>query len=116
MLNVNTPTQLVIEAISFISAFAAIAAGVIMAKFLRKFVAGILARGFKTIGIGIFILALGIIMDATEIYTQALNTSGFLTALLILKPIIFLIGTYTIVTGSKTMGDKLETLSKHSSA
>lgn len=116
MLNIDTPMHLLIVAISFISAFAAITASIIMAKFLKKFVTGILARGFKTIGIGIFILALGIIMDATEVYLQILNNSNFSALLLILKPILFLLGTYIIVIGSKTMGDKLETLSKQTSA
>ncbi|MBI4089104.1 MAG: hypothetical protein HY424_00150 [Candidatus Levybacteria bacterium] len=114
MLDINQPVQLLVEAASFISAFAAIAAGIIMGKFLRKFVTGILARGFKTIGIGIFILALGIVIDAVEIYIQALSFSS-LSILLIAKQILFLIGTYIIVVGSKTMGDKLETLSKHTS-
>jgi len=59
-----------IEAASFIAAFAAIAAAIIMARFIRKFVTGILAMGFKTIGIGIFVLALGIIIDAVGIFYQ----------------------------------------------
>jgi len=105
-----------IEGASFISAFAAIAAGIIMAKFLRKFVTGILATGFKTIGFGIFIVALAIIIDAIELYIQALHTSVAFSILLIIRQALFVIGTYIIVIGSKTMGDKLETLSKHKSA
>ncbi len=105
-----------IEAASFIAAFAAITAAIIMARFIRKFVTGILAMGFKTIGIGIFILALGIIVDTVEIYTQALKNPSTLSLLLIVRQILFLIGAYTIVIGSKSMGDKLETLSKHKSA
>lgn len=113
MFDFTKPLQILIEAASFISAFAAIAAAIIMAKFLRKFVTGILARGFKTIGIGIFILALAIIIDATHIYIQAINTPDSLSILLIIRQVLFLIGTYIIVVGSKTMGDKLESLSKH---
>lgn len=105
-----------IEAASFIAAFAAIAASIIMARFIRKFVTGILALGFKTIGIGIFVLALAIIIDAVEIYTQALNNPSTLSFLLIVRQIFFVLGTYTIVIGSKNMGDKLEMLSKHKSA
>ena len=104
------------QAASFISAFAAIAAAIIMARFLRKFVSGILAIGFKTIGIGIFILALGIIIDALILYIQALNNTATLSILLIVRQVFFVIGTYIIVIGSKTMGDKLEELSKHKSA
>lgn len=105
-----------IEATSFISAFAAIAAATIMARFIRKFVTGILATGFKTIGIGIFILALGIIIDAVDMYTQALRGPSALSLLLIVRQIFFVIGTYIIVIGSKNMGDKLEMLSKGKSA
>jgi len=105
-----------IEAASFIAAFAAIAAAIIMARFIRKFVTGILAMGFKTIGIGIFLLALGIIIDAVEIYIQALNNPLSFSLLLIIRQVFFVLGTYIVVIGSKKMGDKLETLSKHKSA
>lgn len=102
-----------IEAASFIAAFAAIAASIIMARFLRKFVTGILAMGFKTIGIGIFVLALGIIIDAIEMYTQISKNPSTLNFLLIIRQIFFIIGTYVIVIGCKNMGDRLEMLSKH---
>lgn len=105
-----------VEVASFVAAFAAIAAAVIMARFIRKFVTGILAMGFKTIGIGIFILALGIIIDAVEIYIQALQSPTTLSALLVVRQIFFVVGAYIIVIGSKRMGDKLEELSKHKSA
>lgn len=107
---------ILIEAASFVSAFAAIAAAVIMARFIRKFVTGILSLGFKTIGIGIFILALGIVIDAVEIYIQATQAPTTLNALLVIRQIFFVIGAYIIVIGSKNMGDKLETLSRHKSA
>lgn len=116
MTNYQLLLPVLIEAASFISAFAAIAAGIIMAKFLRKFVTGILATGFKTIGIGIFVIAIGIIIDAAEIYIQAMNSPTSLSPLLVLRQIFFVIGTYIIVIGSKGMGDKLEELSKHKSA
>jgi hypothetical protein len=102
-----------LEAASFIAAFAAITAAIIMARFIRKFVTGILAMGFKTIGIGIFILAIGIVVDAIELYAQALNNPATMDFLLIVRQILFVLGTYIIVIGSKKMGDKLETLSKH---
>lgn len=116
MIDYQKLLSLLIEAASFISAFAAIAAGIIMAKFLKKFVTGILAIGFKTIGIGIGILALAIIIDAVALYIQVLNTPATLSILLVVRQILFVIGTYIIVIGSKTMGDKLEVLSKHKSA
>lgn len=116
MTNYALLLPILIEAASFISAFAAIAAGIIMARFLKKFVTGILATGFKTIGIGIFIIALGMIIDAVEIYSQAMNNPASLSILLIVRQVFFVIGTYIIVIGSKGMGDKLEELSKHKSA
>lgn len=116
MFDVSKPIQLLIETASFMSAFAAITASIIMAKFIKKFVTGILARGFKTIGIGIFILALGIIIDAVDIYIQTINSIPSLGILLVIKQICYVIGTFVIVIGSKTMGDKLEQLSKHQSA
>lgn len=116
MVDTNRLLPVLIQATSFISAFAALAAGIIMARFLRKFVTGILATGFKTIGIGIFIIALGMIIDAVEIYVQALNSPASLSILLVIRQIFFVIGTYIIVIGSKSMGDKLEELSKHKSA
>jgi hypothetical protein len=106
---------ILIEAASFITAFAAIAAAVIMARFIRKFVTGILAMGFKTIGIGVFILALGIITDAIQIYFQV-SSNLPLSFLLVIRQAFFVIGAYIIVIGSKNMGDKLEELSKHKSA
>lgn len=105
-----------IEATSFVAAFAAIAAAVIMALFIKKFVTGILAIGFKTIGVGIFVLALGIIIDAVALYTQALQNTSELNILFVIRQIFFVVGTYIIVIGSKSMGDKLEMLSKHKSA
>ena len=116
MIDYQKLLSILIEAASFISAFAAIAAGIIMARFIRKFVSGILAIGFKTIAIGIFIVALGIIIDALVLYLHVLNTPTTLNILLVTKQILFVIGTYIIVIGSKRMGDKLEELSKHKSA
>lgn len=116
MIDYSKILPLFIEGTSFISAFAAITAGIIMAKFIRKFVTGILATGFKTIGIGIFIIALAIIIDAVALYIQVLSTPAPLNILLVIRQVLLVIGTYIIVIASKTMGDKLETLSKHNSA
>lgn len=116
MADYNKLLPVLIETASFISAFAAIVASIIMARFLRRFVTGILAMGFKTIGIGIFVVAVGIIIDAVEIYVQAINSPTTLNILLVIRQIFFVIGTYIIVIGSKSMGDKLEVLSKHKSA
>jgi hypothetical protein len=105
-----------IEASSLVAAFAAIIATIIMSQFLNKFATGILAMGFRTIGIGIGIIALGIVIDTIQIYIQAVNNSPALSLLLIVRQIFFVLGIYIIIIGSKNMGDKLAELSKHKSS
>lgn len=102
----------IIEAGSFISAFAAITAGVIMASVTRKFGTGMLASGFKSISIGVLFIALGIIFDAVQTYLQLSNNLTFIPILIGVKEVFFVIGTYIIVIGSKKTGDKLESLTK----
>lgn len=107
----------VVEAGSFIAAFAAIAAGFVMAQVTKKFGTGILASGFKTNSLGVLFIAMGIIVDAVNSY---LSVSGYETslpqaiplAILLVKEACFVIGTYIIVIGSKKTGDKLESLMK----
>ncbi|HSD98332.1 MAG TPA: hypothetical protein VLB73_01370 [Patescibacteria group bacterium] len=106
-----------VEAGSFMSAFAAIAAGIVMASVTKKFGTGILASGFKTNSWGVFFIAFGIIIDAVSSY---LNVTGYANLLpsyipisiLLAKEACFVIGTYIIVIGSKKTGDKLESLMK----
>lgn len=105
---------ILIQAGSFISAFAAIAAGVMMASVRKKFGTGILASGFKSISVGVFFIAGGILADAVQSYIS-LNFPTFMVgiiAVLIIKEILFVVGTYIIVIGSKKTGDKLESLTK----
>ncbi len=104
--------SLVVQAGAFISAFAAIAAGIIMARVTKKFGTGILASGFKTISLGIFLIALGIIFDAVQVYLDLANNPQVITIIIGLREMFFVAGTYTIVIGSKRTGDKLETLTK----
>jgi len=105
-----------IETSSLVAAFAAIIATVIMSQYLNKFATGILAMGFRTIGIGIGIIALGIVIDTIQIYIQAASNSSALSLLLIVRQIFFVLGIYIIIIGSKNMGDKLAELSKHKSS
>ncbi len=102
---------IIIQAGSFIAAFAAIAAGVIMSSVTKKFGTGILASGFKTISVGILFIAAGIILDAINSYLQISNNQVF-AIILILKEALFVVGTYIIVIGSKKTGDNLESLTK----
>ena len=104
---------IVIEAGSFIAAFAAIAAGVMMVQVRQKFGTGILASGFKTISIGVFFIAAAILMDAIQTYIQiSLGTMYIALGVLLIKEAFFVLGTYIIVIGSKKTGDKLESLTK----
>lgn len=108
---------ILVEAGSFMSAFAAIAAGVVMASVTKKFGTGILASGFKTNSWGVFCIAFGIIIDALSSYLTVSGYTSFLPsfvpiAILLLKEAFFVLGTYIIVIGSKKTGDKLENLMK----
>lgn len=107
----NNILSAVIQSGSFIAAFAAIAAGIVMSSVTKKFGAGILASGFKTISFGVIFIAIGITLDAINSYFQMQNNVA-ITAILIIKELLFVIGTYTIVIGSKQTGDKLESLTK----
>ena len=100
------------QAGSFIAAFAAITAGVIMANVMKKFGTGILASNFKSISIGVFFIAFGILIDAIQTYLLTSADSSVITVLIIAKELLFVIGTYTIVVASKKTGDKLESLTK----
>lgn len=102
---------IIINAGGFIATFAAIAAGFIMSSVRKKFGTGILASGFKTIAIGVFLIAGGIIIDAISGYLQIQATSQF-GVVFIIKYILFVAGTYIIVIGSKKTADKLESLTK----
>lgn len=104
--------SVIVQAGAFISAFAAITAGIIMARVTKKFGTGILASGFKTISLGIFLIALGIIFDAVQVYLDLANNPQVITIIIGLREMFFVAGTYIIVIGSKRTGDKLETLTK----
>ncbi|MDO8658849.1 MAG: hypothetical protein Q7K55_08970 [Candidatus Levybacteria bacterium] len=109
MIDTANLVNIILQGGSFIAAFAAIAAGIIMASATKKFGTGILASGFKTIAIGVFFIAIGIIIDAFNSYLQILG-SDILIVLLAAKEVLFVLGTYIIVIGSKKIGDKLESL------
>ena len=102
---------ILIQGGSFISAFAALTAGIIMSSFTKKFGTGLLASGFRSIAAGVFLIAGGIIIDAVNSYLQ-LNSASISFIILIAKDILFILGTYIIVIASKKTGDKLEALTK----
>lgn len=100
------------QGVSFIAAFAAITASVIMYQVTKKFGSGILAHGFKVIGTGVLFLALGIIIDAINTYLQIPYNNVASVGVFLIKGSCFVIGTYIIVIGSKKTADKLENLTK----
>ncbi len=102
----------VIEAGTFISAFAAIVGALVMWQVRKKFGTGILATGFKVIAIGVLLIAGGILMEAVKSYLLiARSDLGAVGVVLsIIEELLFIAGTYTIVIGSKKTGDKLESL------
>lgn len=112
MFDAHKLLTIAVEGGSFISVFAAVVAGVLMAQVTKKFGAGILADGFKAISVGVFFIAAGILIDAVQSYFQISSAFEIVTALLLIKEALFVIGTYIIVIGSKKTGDKLESLTK----
>ncbi len=115
-MNLVNLLSILVQGGSFIAAFAAIAAGIIMFSVTKKFGTGILASGFKSIAIGVVFIALGIIIDAVNSYIQLNFGTGLvgsvMVIILLLKDVLFVIGTYIIVIGSKKTGDKLESLTQ----
>ncbi len=103
---------ILVNGISFVAAFAAIAAAVIMYQVTKKFGSGILAHGFKTIGTGVLFIAIGIIIDAVNSYLQLGYSNPYSVGIFVIKGCCFVIGTYIIVIGSKKTIDKLENLTK----
>lgn len=103
---------IVVNGVSFIAAFAALAAAILMYQVTKKFGNGILAHGFQSIGTGVLFLALGIVIDAINTYFQISFSSIFSVGVFLIKGICFVVGTYIIVIGSKRTADRLENLTK----
>ncbi len=103
---------ILVNAVSFIAAFAAVAAAFLMYEVTKKFGSGILASGFKTISAGVLFLALGIIIDALNSYFLLEVNNIYSVLIYLIKGLCFVAGTYIIVIGSKRTADKLEHLTK----
>lgn len=110
--DVSRLVSTLVQGSSFVAAFAAITAGIIMFQVTKKFGTGILASGFKSISIGVVFIAIGIIIDAFASYIQIATQTTLPDAVLLVKVLFFVVGTYIIVIGSKKTGDKLEALTK----
>lgn len=112
MFDTHRLLSILVDGGSFVAVFAAIVAGVLMSQVTKKFGTGILATGFKSISVGVFFIAAGILIDAISSYIQVSGAFELITVLILLKEAFFVIGTYIIVIGSKKTGDKLESLTK----
>lgn len=115
MIDYQKLLTILIEAGALISSFAAVVAAVIMFRVRKHFGTGIIANGFRNIALGVFFIALGILLDALESYVQISAFSQiqqYLTLIIGAKFFFFVIGTYIIVIGSKRTGDKLESITK----
>lgn len=112
-MNPSSPSfALLIEGFLFVSAFAALTAAIIMYQVKEKSGVGILSRGFRSIARGVFFIALGIITDALISYSQISGVTVVFLASHVLKGVLFVIGTYIIVIGSKRTVERLEALMK----
>ncbi len=112
MIDTQRFLTILVEAGSFVAVFAAVVAGVLMAQVTKKFGTGILATGFKSISVGVFFIAAGILIDAVSSYVSISSAFQLSVVLLLIKEALFVVGTYIIVIGSKKTGDKLESLTK----
>lgn len=104
--------EIITQAGSFIAAFAAIAAGFVLANMAKKFNSGIFASNFRSISTGIFLIGFAILIDAIQTYVASFAQPQVLTFIIIVKEILFVIGTYVIVIGSKKTADSMETMTK----
>lgn len=83
-----------------------------MSNVTKKFGQGILYYGFKSVAIGIILIAAGITTDSLATYLLVFRNPVLNTIFLVLKESLFVIGAYIIVIGSKRTADKMETLTK----
>ena len=112
MIDVAKLLNIIIEAGAIISTIAGIVAGVIIFRSTKKFQTGILAGAFKSVSVGVILLAFGILADGIQTYLNLSGISFVSTWLLIFKDGLFVVGTYIIVIGVKKTGDKFESLTK----
>lgn len=95
--------QKAIETGAFLSAFAGIAAAVVMFSLTKKFGTGIVATGFRWIAWGVSVIGAGLIFEGVAQFLQIQ-----VAILTLIKEVLLLLGTYIIVIGTKLTADKLE--------
>lgn len=94
-----------IELGAFLSAAAGIVAALIIFDLTKKFGAGIVATGFRYTAWGVTIIGTALLLEGILQFIQ-IRIPG----LTLIKEILLLLGTYTIVIGTKLTADRLEDL------
>lgn len=112
MLQTASLLTILVQGMSFVASIAAIVASVIMYQVVKKFGKGIMAEGFRYIMTGILFIAFAIVIDAFQSYLGFSTQNLYSQFVFVIKGICFVIGTYTIVIGSKRTVEKLEALTK----
>lgn len=95
----------IIEMAALIAALAGISAAVIMKKITSHFGTGIVATGYRYAAGGVAMIGLAMLIEAVLKYLQV--QGGILT---LAKEVLLVLGTYTIVIGTKLTADKLDNL------
>ncbi|MDP3998661.1 MAG: hypothetical protein Q8P89_03530 [bacterium] len=95
----------IIEMAALIAALAGISAAIIMKKVTSHFGTGIVATGYRYSAAGVALISLAMLIEAVLKYLQIQGGVFALT-----KEILLVLGTYTIVIGTKITADKLDNL------
>jgi len=107
-MNLTELIPILIQGIPFIAVFAGLAVVIIMYRISHKFAGGIVAEGFRYLVVGLLFITLGILLDAFSSYFMMNNELSLVY--LISKGLLFVVGMYVIVVGSKKMSDALDTI------
>lgn len=94
-----------IEITALISALAGLSAAIIMKRVTAHFGTGIVATGYRFTAGGVAIIGLAMFIESIIEYLQIR-----VDLLVLIKEILLVLGTYTIVVGTKLTVDKLDNL------
>lgn len=94
-----------IEIAAIVSALAGISAAIIMRRVTTHFGTGIIATGYRFTAGGVAIIGLAMFIESIIEYLQIR-----IDALILVKEILLVLGTYIIVVGTKLTADKLDNL------
>lgn len=95
----------IIEIAALVSALAGISAAIIMKRVTAHFGTGIVATGYRYTALGVAIIGLSMLIESA---IKSLQIR--IEALVLVKEILLVAGTYIIVIGTKITADKLDSL------